>query len=387
LGSLAHEVSPTYELIKDTRNAIRLLGSRIANGLEYLYKVGFSIMESLSREQRIEAEHERAVRKYLKNIKAVTDLMVMITIETEEPESHSFTKALVRYMSLAKSAQAEFEVHFASQTEPLQQPVQGPHEQDGTPPSPSNTFYFPSNDIHGNPNDERGVDETYSEAMDRYSSQLNDEAVDSHDDIPEHTNADVGTRLKDPPEQVYPSLMMKAECVPVQHIPETEEQLVVVATMASQGQIIIAEPVGEGHESDEEEEQIEVAKALSLSEYQADERKPAAADLPHQQVVTTEITPVKETTELSEQQVEQLGADSAQAYNANMSNSISEAIHNPLAETDSEDGSKSVSIYCRASNMRDVSNLTFPTGVGHNSDESDSYESATVTELSPRRTR
>jgi hypothetical protein len=128
LGSLAHEVSPTYELIKDTRNAIRLLGSRIANGLEYLYKVGFSIMESLSREQRIEAEHERAVRKYLKNIKAVTDL-VMITIETKEPESHSFTKALVRYMSLAKSAQAEFEAHFASQTEPLQQPVQGPHER------------------------------------------------------------------------------------------------------------------------------------------------------------------------------------------------------------------------------------------------------------------
>jgi hypothetical protein len=244
LGSLAHEVSPTYELIKDTRNAIRLLGSRIANGLEYLYKVGFSIMESLSREQRIEAEHERAVRKYLKNIKVVTDL-VMITIETEEPESHSFTKALVRYMSLAKSAQAEFEAHFASQTEPLQQPVQGPHEQDGTPPSPSNTFYLPSNDIHGNPHDERGVDETYSEAMDRYSSQLNDAVIASHDDPPEHMNAEVGAELKDPPEQVYPSLMMTAECVPVQQIPETEEQLVVVATMASQGQIIIAEPVGD----------------------------------------------------------------------------------------------------------------------------------------------
>jgi hypothetical protein len=166
LGLLAHEVSPTYELIKDTRNAIRLLESRIANGLEYMYKIGFGIMESLAREQRTEAEHERAVRKYLKNIKAVTEL-VLVAIETEEPdESHSFTKTLVRYMSLAKSAQAEFEAQFASQTEPLQQPIQGPHQQDGTPPSPSNTYHFPSNDILGNPTDERGVDETYSEAMD-----------------------------------------------------------------------------------------------------------------------------------------------------------------------------------------------------------------------------
>jgi hypothetical protein len=63
LGSLAHDVSPTYELLKDTRNAIRLLGGRIASGLEYLHKMGFEIMESLSREQRIEATHERAVRK------------------------------------------------------------------------------------------------------------------------------------------------------------------------------------------------------------------------------------------------------------------------------------------------------------------------------------
>jgi hypothetical protein len=48
-----------------------------------------------------------------------------------------------------------------------------------------------------------------------------------------------------------------------------------------------------------------------------------------------------------------------------------------LAETDSKDGSKSVCIYCRASNMRDVSNLIW---------ESSSEESATVT-MSPRHTR
>jgi hypothetical protein len=192
---------------------------------------------------------------------------------------------------------------------------------------------------------------------------------------------DASAGLKDPPEQVYPSLMMEAECVLAQKLPETEEQLVMlVATMASQGQIIIAEPVEAAHENDEEEEQLEVAKALSLSEYQADERKPAAVDYSHLQEVTTKITPVKESTELSEQQVKQLGADPAQAYYAKMSNVENPAIHNPLlAETDSEDGSKSVSIYCRASNMRDVSNLTFPTGVGHDSDESDDDESATIT--------
>jgi hypothetical protein len=76
------------------------------------------------------------------------------------------------------------------------------------------------------------------------------------------------------------------------------------------------------------------------------------------------------------------------AYTATTNNSQDDAAVNPLAETDSEDGSKSVSIYCRASNMRDVSNLTFPTGVGYDPEESESDESATVTDvLSPRRTR
>jgi hypothetical protein len=105
---------------------------------------------------------------------------------------------------------------------------------------------------------------------------------------------------------------------------------------------------------------VEVAKALSLSEFQSDERKPAAIQqLPS---VLNEITPVKELTELTEAQVEQLGADPLRAYTATTNNSKDDAAVNPLAETDSEDGSKSVSIYCRASNMRDVSNLTFPTG-------------------------
>jgi hypothetical protein len=159
--------------------------------------------------------------------------------------------------------------------------------------------------------------------------------------------------------------------------------MLVVATMASQGQIIIAEPVAE---EDDEEEQIEVAKALSLSEFQADDRKPAAT---HQKPSTSnEITPVKESAELTQAQVEQLGADPSQAYTANAKDSHDDAILNPLAETDSEDGSKSVSIYCRASNMRDVSNLSFPTGIVQDPEESGSDESATVTDkMSPRRTR
>jgi hypothetical protein len=127
--------------------------------------------------------------------------------------------------------------------------------------------------------------------------------------------------------------------------------------MASQGEIIIAEPFTESNNEDDEDEQIEVAKALSLSEYQADERKPDAAEQPQQNNASNEITPVKESTGLNESQVEQLGADPDQAYTARTNNYHSEAVVNPLAETDSKDGSKSVCIYCRASNMRDVSNL------------------------------
>jgi hypothetical protein len=177
--------------------------------------------------------------------------------------------------------------------------------------------------------------------------------------------------------------MMRAECAPVTSNSPTEEQLVVVATMASQGQIVIAEPVAE---EDDEEEQLEVAKALSLSEFHSDERKPAAAQ--QKQNTSNEITPVKESTELTQAQVEQLGADPLQAYTANAKDSQDDAILNPLAETDSEDGSKLVSIYCRASNMRDVSNLSFPTGIGQDPEESGGEESATVTDkMSPRRTR
>jgi hypothetical protein len=191
---------------------------------------------------------------------------------------------------------------------------------------------------------------------------------------------------KDPPEDIYPSLMMEAECMPAQESAPTEEHLLVVATMASQGQIVIAEPVTEHNNEEKEDEQLEVAKALSLSEYQADERKPAAVDQPQKNTSSNEVTPVKESTCFNESQVEQLGADPDQAYTARTNNSHNDAVANPLAETDSEDGSKSVSIYCRASNMRDVSNLTFPTGVGHDSGESSSEDSATVT-MSPRRTR
>lgn len=370
-GSIAHDVSPTYELLKDTRNAIRILGARITNGLEFMHKIGFEIVESLSREQRIEAAHEKAVRKYLKNIKVVTNL-VQTAVDAENPgESQSFTKAIVRYMSLVKSAQAEFESHFASHTEPSPLPTYGPQQQDGTPLSPSNTFHNPCQHTHGNPHDEKGVDETLSEALENYESQR------------PQSDENVTTDLKDPPEQIYPSLMMEAKCVPAELAPATEEQLVVVATMASQGQIVIAEPVCE---EEDDEEQLEVAKALSLSEFQSDERKPAA--IQQQPSVLNEITPVKELTELTEAQVEQLGADPLRAYTATTNNSQDDAAVNPLAETDSEDGSKSVSIYCRASNMRDVSNLTFPTGVGHDPEESESDESATVTDvMSPRRTR
>jgi hypothetical protein len=95
MGSIAHDVSPTYELLKDTRNAIRILGARITSGLEFMHKIGFEIVESLSREQRIEASHEKAVRKYLKNIKVVTNL-VQAAVDTENPgESQSFTKAII----------------------------------------------------------------------------------------------------------------------------------------------------------------------------------------------------------------------------------------------------------------------------------------------------
>lgn len=118
MGSIAHDVSPTYELLKDTRNAIRLLGGRMASGLDYMQKVGFEIMEFLSRERRIGASHEMAVRKYLKSIKLVTEL-VQVAADTEDPgESHSFTKAILRYMSLVKSAQAEFEKHLSGHTDP-----------------------------------------------------------------------------------------------------------------------------------------------------------------------------------------------------------------------------------------------------------------------------
>jgi hypothetical protein len=266
MGSIAHDISPTYyELLKDTRNAIRILGARITNGLEYMHKIGFEIVESLSREQRIEAMHEKAVRKYLKNIKVVSNL-VQAAVATEDPgESQSFTKAMIRYMSLVKSAQAEFEAHFASHTEPSPLPTHGPRDQDGTPLSPSNTFHNPCQNTHGNPHDEKGVDETLSEAMEHYESQL----------PPMDENS--ATNLKDPPEQIYPSLMMEADCVPANLAPQTEEQLVVVATMASQGQIVIAEPVCE---EEDDEEQLEVAKTLSLSEFQNDERKPAATQQP-----------------------------------------------------------------------------------------------------------
>jgi hypothetical protein len=281
-------------------------------------------------------------------------------------------------MLLAKAAQAEFEAHFASQTEPQEQSVHSPKTQDESPLSPSNTFHSPVNNVYGNPRAETGVDETYSEAIARFDQQ-------------NYPGGKVPGALKDPPEETYPLLMMKAECTQVEENAGTEEQLLVVATLASQGQLIIAEPVTDNANVDgydqtnvDDDEQIEVAKALSLSEYQADERKPAAVD--QQRGESNEITPVKEPTSLNEEQVEKLGADPEQAYTAHTNNSQNDGVVNPLAETDSEDGSKSVSIYCRASNMRDVSNLTFPTGVGHDSGESSSEESATVT-MSPRRTR
>jgi hypothetical protein len=384
MGSIAHDVSPTYELLKDTRNAIRLLGGRMASGLDYMQKVGFEIMEFLSRERRIGASHEMAVRKYLKSIKVVTEL-VQVAVETEDPgESHSFTNAILRCMSLVKSAQAEFENYFSGHTNPTPPLADSVQDGSGTPLSPSNTFYNPGQNIYGNLHEEKGVDQTLSEAMEHYDGQhrLHEESSGNNSNQ-NPTEEDPVASRKDPPEQIYPSLMMRAECAPVTSNSPTEEQLVVVATMASQGQIVIAEPVAE---EDDEEEQLEVAKALSLSEFHSDERKPAAAQ--QKQNTSNEITPVKESTELTQAQVEQLGADPLQAYTANAKDSQDDAILNLLAETDSEDGSKSVSIYCRASNMRDVSNLSFPTGIGQDPEESGGEESATVTDkMSPRRTR
>jgi hypothetical protein len=64
---------------------------------------------------------------------------------------------------------------------------------DSGAPAEANGFRL-SDNIYGNPHQEKGVDETYSEGMERFEQQSHREE-----------QPDVG--LKDPPEEIYPSLM------------------------------------------------------------------------------------------------------------------------------------------------------------------------------------
>jgi hypothetical protein len=85
--------------------------------------------------------------------------------------------------------------------------------------------------------------------------------------------------LKDPPEEIP----FNAECVVVAQVPDSVQAAVQLVTLIDKGQVTVAQPMLEEQEEEDEAklaEEIEMAKALSISELELDERKPASKPTP-----------------------------------------------------------------------------------------------------------
>jgi hypothetical protein len=240
--------------------------------MDFFHQVAFNVLEMLERERRIEVEHEQTIRLYLKRLKNIRELMNVIISDdnSASDDTTAFKKQMVTYLDLVHEAQVEFEAYMASQqNEDL--PVFGPDPPppgyaapQNRPASPSNTFAtsFPAGTF-GNPHDEKGVDETFSQAM----SNMRQQAASSPPSP---------ACLKDPPEDIP----FDAECVVVAQLPDSAQANVQIVTMIGGGQVSVAQPFIPDQDDEKDlEEEIAMAKALSISELELDERKPAAKEI------------------------------------------------------------------------------------------------------------
>jgi hypothetical protein len=96
--SLTHS-TPTYEMLKELRFAMRLQGNRLSQGMDFFHKIGFNVLEMLERERWIELEHEQNIRLYFKRLKKIQDLMtVIISDESDASEdSPAFKQQMITY--------------------------------------------------------------------------------------------------------------------------------------------------------------------------------------------------------------------------------------------------------------------------------------------------
>jgi hypothetical protein len=272
LGDAATHSTPTYEMLKELRFAMRLQGSRLSQGMDFFHQVAFNVLEMLERERRIEVEHEQTIRLYLKRLKNIRELMNVIISDdnSASDDTTALKKQMVTYLDLVHEAQVEFEAYMASQqNEDL--PVFGPDPPppgyaapQNRPASPSNTFAtsFPAGTF-GNPHDEKGVDETFSQAMTNLCPQA-------------ASSPPSPACLKDPPEDIP----FDTECVVVAQIPDFAQAHVQIVTMIDAGQVSVAQPFIPDQDDEKDlEEEIAMAKALSISELELDDRKPAAKEI------------------------------------------------------------------------------------------------------------
>jgi hypothetical protein len=273
LGDSATQSTPTYEMLKELRYAMRLQGNRLSQGMDFFHKIAFNVLETLERERRIELEHEQTIRLYLKRLRQIRHLMNAIISEDAAPkeDTSEFQQQMLKYIDLVHQAQVEFEAYMASQQEE-ELPVFGPEpappgyssDRQQSPPSPSNTFAT----VHpvgtfGNPHAEKGVDETFSQAMSHLGTTSRPP-----------TRSESPAYLKDPPEEIP----FEAECTVV---PASASAPVAdIVTLIGNGVVAIAQPLQDEKDETELEDEIEMAKALSISELELDDRKPAAKELP-----------------------------------------------------------------------------------------------------------
>jgi hypothetical protein len=271
--SLTHS-TPTYEILKELQFAMRLQGNRLTQGMDFFHKIEFNVLEMLERERRIELEHEQNFRLYFNRLKKIQDLMtVIISDESDTSEdSPAFKQQMITYLNLVHEAQVEFEAYMASQQEselPVYGPEPSPLPVQPSPPSPSNTFATTSPaGTYGNPHAVKGIDETLSQAM----SHL-------HEDRQPSSRPASPACLKDPPEEIP----FNAECVVVAQVPDSVQAAVQLVILIDKGQVTVAQPMLEEQEEEDEAklaEEIEMAKALSISELELDERKPASKPTP-----------------------------------------------------------------------------------------------------------
>jgi hypothetical protein len=278
MGDAATHSTPTFELLRELQYSMRLQAERICNGTEFLHKVGLAVLETLERERWIENEHEAALRLYLKRLKSIGAFLA--TLEEENaPSSEVLSTTLLSYVELTYKAQLEFESYMASERlvvlpsadEPSSHSLSSippAHRSPKAPLSPSNTFATTHlATVYGNPYDERGIDETLSQALPR--TRVEEPATK----IAPRAKED----LKSPPED----LPFEAECEVVLRVDDFETQTE-VAAMISTGEVVVAESSNAN-----EEMELDLAKALSLQEFDNDDRKPAAASFPLQTPVAS----------------------------------------------------------------------------------------------------